>query len=255
MDGIRALIVVKFGGSVITDKNHPLSLNQVALDSMSKTLSMHYSKKIIVHGGGSFGHHYAKMAGLNTRCKFVDDIKQITLIRKSMLELNAHVINSLYLHGLNPYTIAPFYWSKSLDGLKTLLYKLLSQNICPVFFGDVLPCNRGFKILSGDDISYLLCRMLKPSRMIFCIDVDGIFPSSKMEAPIIRELDHKVVGKVMTKKLSIDVTGGIARKIKIAYKISKLGVDVFFVNGLKSNDFFKALNGEHGVGTCMRGMK
>ncbi len=255
MDGIGALVIVKFGGSVITDKNHPLSLNQVALDSLSKTLSMHPSKKVIVHGGGSFGHHYAKMAGLNTRCKFVDDIKQIALIRKSMLELNAHVINSLYLYGLNPYTIAPFYWSKSLNGLKALLYKLLSQNVCPVFFGDVLPCNRGFKILSGDDISYFLCRMLKPSRMIFCINVDGIFPSSNMKGPIIRELDPKVVEKIMAKKSSIDVTGGIVRKIKIAYKISKLGVDVFFVNGSKPDDFFKALNGEYGVGTCMRGMK
>ncbi|MCX8188861.1 MAG: isopentenyl phosphate kinase [Nitrososphaeria archaeon] len=255
MGRIGELVIIKFGGSVITDKSRPLSLNSGVLDSLSKTLSIHNSKKVIVHGGGSFGHYYAKLAGLNTKCKIVEDTNQVSLIRKSMLELNMHVINSLSLHGLNPYTITPFFWSKNLNNLKTLLYKLLSQNICPVFFGDVLPCTRGFKILSGDDISYLLCRLLKPSRMIFCIGVDGIFPSSNMDGPIIRELDYKVVRKVIAKQSFLDVTGGIARKIKIAYKISKLGVDVFFVNGFKPHDFLKALNGEYGVGTCMRGVR
>ncbi|MEM1985146.1 MAG: isopentenyl phosphate kinase [Nitrososphaeria archaeon] len=255
MGRIEELIVIKFGGSVITDKSRPLSLNLGALDSLSKILSMHHSRKVIVHGGGSFGHYYAKLAGLNTRCKSVEDVNQVAVIRKSMLELNTYVIKSLSSYGLNPYTITPFYWSKNLNSLKSFLHKLLSQNICPVFFGDVIPCTKGFKILSGDDISYSLCRLLKPSRMIFCISVDGIFSSSKMKGPIVRELDPKIVKSIVAKESFLDVTGGIARKIKIAYKISKLGVDVFFVNGFKPDDFLKALNGEYGVGTCMRGIR
>lgn len=255
MDRIGDTVVIKFGGSVITDKNRPLSLNLEAIDSLSNVLSTHSSRKIIVHGGGSFGHYYAKLAGLNTKCKIVKDVRQVAIIRKSMLELNAHVINSLSSYGLNPYTIAPFYWNKNVVDLKSLVSKLLSQNICPVFFGDVLPCNRGFKILSGDDISYSICKILKPSRMVFCISVDGIFQSSKMEGSIIKELDAKIVKNVIAKEHGLDVTGGIIRKIKIAYKISKLGVDVFFVNGFKPNDFLKALNGEYGVGTCMRGVR
>jgi len=247
-------IIVKFGGSVITDKKHPLTLNLDAINSLSRTLAMHSSKKIIVHGGGSFGHYYAKLSGLNTKCKHVDEASKVVVTRKSMFELNSHVIDSLASYGLNPYTITPFYWNKDFSELKSLILKLLSQNFSPVFFGDVLPCKRGFRILSGDDISYILCRMLKPSRMIFCIDVDGIFQSPKLEGSPIKELDPKMVKNIIVKEHIIDVTGGMLRKIKIAYKISKLGIDVFFVNGFKQDALLKALNGEYGVGTCMRGV-
>lgn len=248
-------VVVKFGGSVITDKKHPLTLNLDAINALSRTLAMHHSKKIIVHGGGSFGHYYAKLAGLNTKCENVYEPNKVVATRKSMFELNSHIINSLAFHGLNPYTITPFYWYKDFSELKSLILKLLSQNFSPVFFGDVVPCKGGFKILSGDDISYLLCKMLKPSRMIFCIDVDGIFQSPKLEGPIIKELDPKMIKNVIVKEHAVDVTGGMLRKIKIAYKISKLGIDVFFVNGFKQDALLKALNGEYGVGTCMRGIR
>lgn len=255
MDRRVETVVVKFGGSIITDKRRPLSLNLEAVNALSKTLSMHPSRKVIVHGGGSFGHYYAKLAGLDTSCKSVRDPCQVVKTRASMFELNSHIVNALSSQGLNPYTITPFYWSRNTLDLRSLVLRLLSQNFSPVFFGDVVPCGRGFKIVSGDDISYLLCKILNPSRMVFCIDVDGIFPSSKLEGPVIRELHPKMVKNIIAKEHAVDVTGGILRKIKIAYKISRLGVDVFFVNGFKQDELLKALNGEYGVGTCMRGTR
>jgi isopentenyl phosphate kinase len=131
----------------------------------------------------------------------------------------------------------------------------LNQGFTPVLFGDVIPCHGGFKILSGDDIAYSVCSMIKPNRMIFCMDVDGVYPSSKMEGDAICELDSRAVKNFVGTNKKYDVTGGITRKLKIALKISKLGTDVFFVNGLKPDVVFKALNGVIGMGTCMKGRR
>jgi len=248
-------IVIKLGGSVITHKDRPLALRNDAIEALSRVLAYHPSRKIIIHGGGSFGHYYAKKAGLSTECSAINDLEAVFLTRKSMFELNQHIVNSLSKNGLYPYIIAPYIMSKNHSSMRLLLSQLLDRGFTPLFFGDVVPCRGGFKIVSGDDISYNVCSVVRPSRMIFCIDVDGIYPSTRMEGQIVHELSGKVLENIVGYSNKFDVTGGIIRKLKIAYKISKLGIDVFFVNGLNSDSVLKALNGVYGVGTCMRGTR
>ena len=57
----KELIIVKFGGSLITDKssNTP-QINNKHLKSISSILSQSKYDLIIVHGAGSFGHPIAK---------------------------------------------------------------------------------------------------------------------------------------------------------------------------------------------------
>jgi isopentenyl phosphate kinase len=255
LDRVDETVVIKLGGSVITHKDRPLSLRIKALDQLSKVMAHHYSKKIIVHGGGSFGHYYAKKAGLSTECKEIVNIEGVYLTRKSMFDLDQKIVGSLSSRGIKPYTIAPFFVRGNSIAMKSFFLDLLNQGLTPVLFGDVIPCHGGFKILSGDDIAYSVCSMIKPTRMIFCMDVDGVYPSSKMKGDAICELDSRTVKNFVGTSKKYDVTGGITRKLKIALKISKLGTDVFFVNGLKPHVVFKALNGVIGMGTYMRGRR
>jgi len=255
MDGVAESVVIKLGGSVITYKDRPMTFRGEAVDGLSKVLSAHPSRKIIVHGGGSFGHYFAKKAGLSTECKPAERLKDVFLTRRSMFDLNRLVVGCLSENGLYPYTISPYPLLNSHSSMRSFLRLLLDRGLVPLLFGDVVPCRGGFKILSGDDISYHICSIIKPSRMIFCMDVDGIYPSPKIEGEAIRELDVEVLEKVVGCGGGFDVTGGIARKLKVASKISKLGTDVFFVNGLKPDCLFKALNGIHDVGTYMRGIR
>lgn len=255
MDRIAENIVVKLGGSVITYKDRPRALRSKALDDLSKVLASHQSRKIIVHGGGSFGHYYAKKAGISTECKPVNDLEDIYLTRKSMFDLNQKIVQSLSSSGIIPYVVTPYFVGKGSTSMKSLIVDLLNRSLTPVLFGDVIPCDGGFKILSGDDIAYSVCSMVKPIRMIFCMDVDGVYSSPKMEGTVVSELDSRVVKNFVGYSKRFDVTGGITRKLKIASKISKLGTDVFFVNGLKPNAVLKALNGVRGMGTCMRGRR
>ncbi|MEM3403903.1 MAG: isopentenyl phosphate kinase [Nitrososphaeria archaeon] len=254
MDGVSDIVVVKLGGSVITNKDTPCSLRADVVDSLSNVLGRSPLKKVVVHGGGSFGHYYAKKAGISTSCGPVEDIDDVFLTREAMFELNKHLLRSLHAHGLHPYVISPFVESRD-EYLVDFFLNLLGSGFTPVLFGDVIPCKGGFKVISGDDISYLVCSILKPSRMIFCIDVDGVYPSSKMDGAIISEFDCKMLRNFVGSNKKFDVTGGIRRKLEIACKIASLGTDVLFVNGFKPDVVLKALNGLYDVGTCIRGKR
>ncbi len=66
------LVVVKLGGSVITNKDKPLSPNFANIRLISRQISRAISSNdklrlILIHGGGSFGHYYAKKFGLGTK--------------------------------------------------------------------------------------------------------------------------------------------------------------------------------------------
>jgi isopentenyl phosphate kinase len=58
--------------------------------------------------------------------------------------------------------------------------------------------------------------------------------------------------KISIKKDSMDVTGGMTRKVFEATKISKMGLKVFFVNGNKPNRIVNAINGNKFEGTLFR---
>ena len=53
----------------------------------------------------------------------------------------------------------------------------------------------------------------------------------------------------------MDVTGGMARKVEEASKISKMGMNVFFVNGNKSERIVKAVKNKKFEGTLFRGKR
>jgi isopentenyl phosphate kinase len=53
----------------------------------------------------------------------------------------------------------------------------------------------------------------------------------------------------------MDVTGGMTRKVQEAKKISKMGMNVFFVNGNKPERIVKAIKNGKLEGTLFRGKK
>jgi len=50
----------------------------------------------------------------------------------------------------------------------------------------------------------------------------------------------------------MDVTGGMTRKVEEASKISKMGINVFFVNGNKPDRIVKAVKNKKFEGTLFR---
>ena len=57
----------------------------------------------------------------------------------------------------------------------------------------------------------------------------------------------------MIKEISMDVTGGMKRKIDEAQNIAKMGLNVFFVNGNKPKRILDAASKRKFEGTYFRG--
>jgi len=249
------LALLKLGGSVVTFKHKPLSVNKNAIDRISKQLRKVKKPLIVVHGGGSFGHYYSVRYDMHTKPARYD-LHGVSIVKCSMVELNNHIVNIMVKNRLNPYTVQP---SSLMQGTKNIrskiheLKELAMNGLIPVTHGDVLHySNRSYYILSGDLLMSILAKELKPDIAVFALDVDGIY-SDVRSKELIREI--KAANQAKFSDVPLDVTGGMSRKIREAFKMSKMGIDVLMVNGLKPERIVNALNGKNVVGTIVRGAK
>ena len=250
----KNLVVVKLGGSVVTFKGRPLSPNIKAINNLAKALSSIESKLVIIHGGGSFGHFYAKKYNMSKEPSNTS-IEGVAMTRDAMIDLNKIIFKALKASGLNCYTISPSALIESnnlTDSGLRMINNLFESGMPVLTYGDVISTNKGFHVLSGDSITRIISTILKPKRVVFTIDVDGVYD----EYSLLRNLSSNTTQleslnlKFMTK--STDVTGGMKYKILEASKISETGIDVCFVNGLKHEQVVKALIGDAFLGTLMR---
>ncbi len=240
-------IVVKLGGSCITNKRRPFSLRRGTLRRLCGELKFSPDPVVVVHGGGSFGHPIAR--------KHLQDLKRgFYAIHQAMLELNSHVVSSLSAAGFKPFSIPPSLFLQVRGGevVKTdvkVMKWLLGNGILPVTFGDVVPNGKDAIILSGDRIASQLSLRLHARRAIFCLDVDGLYIREDGEIRLASEFSPKDVEKLVEMGGGTDVTGGIKTKVMEIMKIARAGIEVHVINGLKKGRLMWALRGERGMGT------
>ncbi len=128
--------------------------------------------------------------------------------------------------------------------------KIAKSGLVPVTFGDALWYGQKKSyILSGDKIMSIFAKILRPGLSIFVLNVDGLFADMKS-----KELIPELRGEKFTiSSNSVDVTGGMTRKVEEASKISKMGLNVFFVNGNKPQRIVDAVKRKKFEGTLFRG--
>jgi isopentenyl phosphate kinase len=248
------LTIIKLGGSVITNKNKPLSPNNDAIIRLAKVISKIQIPFIIIHGGGSFGHYWSVKYDMHTKPEKYSS-KGISIVHSSMLDLNKIVNEAFSAENIFPYSISPF--SLLLEG-KPLVSE---KKIIPITYGDVVHVKANtYSIVSGDVLVTLLSNILKPSKVIFTINVDGLF-NNLHEKKIIREIDlsqfEKQEKSIITNTVCgvDDVTGGMKRKMQEALKIADKGTDVIFINGLKPGSLKNVLTQKKFKGTIFKGKK
>lgn len=246
------MIIVKFGGSVISNKEEPFSFNEKIVEKLIEEIAQFYPEKkfIIVHGGGSFGHPLAKKykirEGLNEKNKI-----GICETHQAMFELNKKIIQKFLEKNLPAFSLSPssifiIENGEIVDGWIKSIEEMLNKNFIPVLFGDVaIAKDKGIDILSGDQIISYLANKLRPEKVIFLMDVDGIYDRNPKEknAKLIEKLNEKI--KFDWEEKKFDVTGGIKNKIDEALKMP---CKVYFINGMKKGNLTKAIKDEK-VGT------
>ena len=246
------MILIKLGGSIITNKQKPLTPNISAINKIVAQLKKIREPIIIVHGGGSFGHYWSVRYDMHTKpAKYSK--KGVAVVKNSMVELNKIILDSFLKNELNPYCLPPtdFMFSDKADAKKVKeIARIAKDGLVPVSYGDVLWHGKNkFYILSGDRIMGILAKILKPRLAIFVLNVDGVYSDMKT-----KKLLYEIkVQETAISEVEMDVTGGMTHKIKEAMMISKGGIDVFLVNGNKPERIVNAIKGKKFEGTIFRG--
>lgn len=242
------MIIVKIGGSVVTDKRKYRKMRENTIERMASEFVP--GDSILIHGAGSFGHHVAGKHGLSNG--LTDDNRlEYSRVVRDLQELNTRILDSLIRNGKPAITIPvhsfhmvgeEFMYRRFLD--------YLDRGIIPVTHGDVvLDPKKGMGICSGDQIAYHLSRALRPKRVIFVTDVDGIYDRNPTY-PGARFLERvSSADSVHFSENVPDVTGSMEGKMRVMRAIARLGVDVLVINGLVRGRLRRAMLGEYVKGT------
>lgn len=235
------MAVVKLGGSVITEKSEPLSFRREVVDRLARELKQsHVSPLILVHGGGSFGHPVAQEHRIKEGLRRPGQVPGFARTVLQMRDLNDRIVEAANKVGLSAVgfpastmfvTEGGRIVSASLDAFLTCL----EAKMTPVTCGDaVFDRAKTFTILSGDQIAVYLSIRLNARRLIFLVDVDGVYtfkPGTR--APVLLPVYHGSEGLASFEAAGQeDVTGGIAGKLDEALAAAERGIDVCVANGL-----------------------
>jgi len=256
------MILVKLGGSVITDKTRLRSFRKEAVERLVTEMREVDEPIIIVHGAGSFGHVLASRYALHLGKRGGEQLQGLSQVMADVRDLNLRVMRIVNREGracasLPPSTIA------RLDGGKLIALdhgafeSYLDLGVTPLTFGDVcLDLERGFGICSGDQLMESLASHFLPRSIIFCTDVDGIFnrdPHLDPKAKLLERVTGETLDSLPRTERCDDVTGSIYGKIECMLRMSSFTRECLVINGNVEGRLRSALSGEEVIGSKVVG--
>jgi isopentenyl phosphate kinase len=257
-------VILKIGGSVITDKNGDLAAKTEIINRLAEEIKhANVGDLIIVHGGGSFGHPTAQKWGLKDGFKEPTQMLGFAETHHVMTVLNGLVMDALVWHEIPAVSVAPSCGFLTENGrIKssdcTMVERMMRMGFTPVLYGDAtLDEKLGFTVLSGDQLVTYLALKFNACKIVMGVDCDGLYdadPKTDKNAKMFQHLSLKELqalqGK-LAKPANADVTGGIQGKVSELLPAVEKGIPVSIVNGAKTGRVYKALVGEKVEGTLI----
>ena len=210
-------VVVKLGGSVVTEKDRPETVDSEALERAVAAVVESDASLVIVHGGGSFGHHHADEHGVSTTAGTRDAAGALA-IHRAMIELNRAVVDALQAADVPALPVQPLSGAeRDRDGVLSLatgpVERLLAEGFVPVLHGDVIAHEgEGVTVLSGDELVVELAPAVDADRVGLCSTVPGVLDEDG--AVIDRVTTFSDVATAVGESDATDVTGGMAGKVR-----------------------------------------
>ncbi|MFC7185779.1 isopentenyl phosphate kinase [Halorubrum yunnanense] len=217
-------VVLKLGGSLITEKDRPETLDDDALpaacDAIADALADGAVERlVVVHGGGSFGHHHASEHGVSTTAG-TRDPAAVMDVHGAMTALNRAVLDRLHERDVPAVPVHPLSLSArpagadgDLDLPLSSTATLLGEGFVPVFHGDgVATAGEGVTVVSGDELVAELAAGLGARRVGVCSTVPGVLDADGAVIPGIDSFD--AVADALGASDATDVSGGMAGKVR-----------------------------------------
>lgn len=267
---MNELVLLKLGGSLITDKSMPYTarfdkLAELAAELAEALKSLPDLSLVLGHGSGSFGHTAARQyqtrdgvgAGLLRQYWF-----GFSEVWFQASALNRFVMDSLHASEVQAVALAPISAVMAADGKISCwdlspLKAALAAGLIPVVYGDVIfDSALGGTILSTEDLFAHLARELHPQRILLAgleRAVWADFPARTQRVETLTPASFEKIKSSVGASHNADVTGGMESKVRqmleLVREIPDLTVQIF--SGEQPGNIQNALAGEN-IGTLIR---
>jgi isopentenyl phosphate kinase len=278
------LVLLKLGGSLITDKDIPYTPRLDKLAELAQEIASALSgtpdlRLVLGHGSGSFGHAAAKQFGTRdgTPLRLPPNASHLGGVARSAeggywhgfaevwfqaSQLNRFVMEALREAGLPAVALAPISAVTSRDIRVaawdlTPLRSALNVGLLPVIYGDVIFDEaRGGTILSTEDLFAHLTRQLKPDRILLAGLEAGVWEDFPARTKLVNEISFQSYDAMRAgigASASVDVTGGMAAKVGQMFDLIREvpGLTASIFSAEETGNLARALAGEQ-VGTVLR---
>lgn len=224
-------LLIKWGGSVITDKSRENTLKPELLkrlaDELSRYLELHPDCRVILgHGAGSFGHPQAYRY---LRGEAVQRQALGAEVKKAVRRLNHFVLEALSRRNCCVEAYHPSDY-ENLDAWAEALKNGVGSCIA-VFHGDLV----GGEIFSTEQLMLRLTGQV--DRVILVTDQDGVMG----EKGLLKKVSVENLDAIASLESdSFDVTGSMRRKVELMLQM-KGAPQRSIVNGLVPERFYLEL--------------
>ena len=259
----KPIVLIKIGGSLITDKTKPFTLREKALDTICEEVkrATQCGKWLIVgHGHGSYGHIYLNKYQTPKGIINQQSYRGFAEVADIALQLNRIVIKKLLEKGVNAVTVSALsimltenhqlvsMYSDALEGI-------LKLGLLPVLYGDpIIDKASGCTVFSTEKVLGNIALRLKKKgytieRIIHCGQTNGVYDADGNTIPLLSPGNIEKYRNVLGAAAGIDATGGMLHKVEETLALAKEGIPGLIIDGIEHGTLSKAIKGELVIGT------
>ena len=255
-------IVIKCGGSVLTDPNlFNFFISDVAI---IKKLGL---TPTIVHGGGK--RINIKLKELNIESTFIKGLRvtnknSIKVVEDVLIEFNKEIVNALKNKSCSARSITTKEYNIILVKPKTnelgfvgepteiktnVLDEIIKANEIPVIAPIGLKDNKTFNI-NADTVAGAIAKKLRSRRLLLMTDIEGVINKNNN---LVSEISPNAAKKMIAEEA---IKNGMIPKINTCIDAVNNGVrGVVIIDGRKPHSILSELFSDKGAGTLIRKLK
>ena len=256
----KDLIVIKYGGNVLIDRN--IFNNFIQDISILNKLGLSI---VIVHGGGPRIERELKKSNIQT--KFINGLRVtdknvINIVEKVLIDFNNDIVVSLNKKGSkavsvntkinNVINVIPDKPELGFVGVPQeinveIIKNIISQKQIPIVAPLGLDKDKQTYNINGDTAASAIAKKLKSRRLLLMTNVEGVYDDRKT---LISEIKPYDMENLVNLKI---VQGGMLPKIKNCIEAVENGVrGVVILDGRKPIAILKEIFSDQGAGTLIR---
>jgi isopentenyl phosphate kinase len=242
-----ALVVVKVGGSLFSDKQQVRTFDAAALDRYASAMAALWQaapgRVAFVSGGGAFGHDAV-------RCLDPEDPDATLPLTEAMFTLKWLWTSALRSHGARAVPLqATGIATRDDKGLRVadrIPRRMLELGFLPVLSGDAI-CGEtgGLEVLGSDRVAELLLGVRGgPVRVAMLTDVPGILLDGPGGAEVLREIDpdhHEPAATAVWEAPTWDTSRSMNGKLEAAVALARKGAECLIMEGRPSAEYLRLL--------------